>query len=128
MNELNKIRNFYAADIIKIPYFIDTKSPSHRNIWRDLQSITRILSKLIDKHILTDKQILEHKENVDYFMFHIFESEGITDVLEVELSWYIISLIETYELKALDLELYEVCENLKRYKKIYIESNEEQNN
>lgn len=120
MKPLTEFRNLFIKDISMIPYFIDTKLPAHRQIWANLQSIIKVLSRLSNETILTEKQIKNYANQTEELINYILDDSGTYDILEIELSWYILQLLEQYEEKALELELYEQCENIKRYKKIYL--------
>lgn len=121
MKQITLLRNEFMKDITKIPYFIDGKSSLHKNIWEHLQMIVRIISKLSSEAILPQTTIERLILSTSQYLYYINELNKDARIIDFEIAHYILSLIEKYEEIALDLELYEVCENLKNYKSIYIQ-------
>lgn len=119
MKEIHQLRRMFISDLTRIPYFIDTKSLKHKTIFEFLQIIIRIISRLSSPSILSERTIKLYNDQTEECITQMLELAKDDEILELELSWYILSLLEKYEEKALELELYEVCENIKRYKSIY---------
>lgn len=115
---INIVRDLIVDDITRIPYFINTKSESSKNVWSYLQFILRALSKLTNENVLSDKKVQDYNDQIQECIELILLTLD-NDELEIEISYYILSRIERYEAKALELELYEVCANFTKFKKLY---------
>jgi len=118
MKAVEELRSHFYDDLKNIPYFIDTRSNRHKNIWSILQIVIRIISRLSNEQILTDKKIQTYIDQTNECVVLILNSIDDPE-LEIEISHYILTLLEKYEQMALDMELYEVCSNISRYKKLY---------
>jgi hypothetical protein len=119
MKAIDQLRKLFLNDLRKIPYFINTKSAKHKAIFDYLQIIIRVLSRLSNESVLSQRTIKEYNDQTEECIRQMLELAKDDEILELELSWYILDLLDKYEQRALELELYEVCENIKRYKTIY---------
>lgn len=98
-------------DIETIPLFIDGKK--HLTIWRLMQSVLYSILKLTKQVFLTENQVRKiHKEIEENLCFICIVDE--TEMYEAVKSYLIERLDEYYE-KALELELYETVQNIKKY-------------
>ena len=115
---IDKLRQVMIKDIKSIPYFIETTLSSHADIWASLQLIIRIISKMTTESILTDRRVGVYHDQVQECIEYILDIAD-SDLLEMEISLFLDKRLETYESKALELELYEVCSNLQKFRKLY---------
>jgi hypothetical protein len=115
---IDNLRTLMIKDIKSIPYFIDPTILGHADIWMSLQLIIRILSKMTTESILTDRRIqIYHdqiQDSINYILLNIDQ-----DIMQMEVSYYIEKRLQEYEAKSLELELYEVCSNLQKFRKLY---------
>lgn len=117
---ISSLRQLIIEDIKSIPYFIDPKKPNHYDIWILLQLVIRIISKTVDKCILEPILIKLINDQIRSCTDSILELVE-EDIMEIEISAFISEKIDKYYDLSLELELYEVCENLKKLRKIYNE-------
>jgi hypothetical protein len=120
MAPIEQLRREFIYDLQRVPYFIDGKVSFHKMIWENLQYLIRLMSRLTNETILPDHKINSILLETEVCLYTIHELNKKALITDIELSYYILSLLEKYEDKAVDLELYEVCENILRYKTKYI--------
>lgn len=109
------LRKIVVRDIKDIPYFIDTKRESHKNLWQSLQLALRIISKCMVEEFLSERKLGQYVSMMLDTLTNILNSID-SDLLEMEINFYIVKNIESYEKAALRLELFESCQNLAKFK------------
>lgn len=118
MKPIEQVRNLITKDLGQLPYFINTSSELSKNTWSYLKFILRIISKLTNDRVLSDTKVSEYNSDVQEAITLMID--GLSDdSYIVDISVYLSACMECYENKALELELYEVCENFKKFKILY---------
>src|ERR1035437_3412697 len=110
MTNIEKLRRLITKDIETIPYFIDTKNIRGKHIWESLQLLLRIMSKLTNEKVLTDKKINDYIQMTADTSLVLVEAID-NDLLEIEISQYIMDRLDFYQEMSIELELFEVTQN-----------------
>lgn len=115
MTPVEQLRRMIQEDMTELPDFINTLKASDRNIWVHLQSILKVISRLTNETILSEKKISEYKELLLDLRYNIEEYISDEDQ-EDDIDNFIIEKLYTYEAIALSQEMYEICENVRRFR------------
>jgi hypothetical protein len=118
-NELVSIRDTMLKDISSVPYWVDTKKIEDVEVWNCVRSIISIISKCTAPRILTERTINNYIFEVNEYILDI-TLLAIEESIEIESSHFVINAIEKYLQLAVELEQYEICENLFNFKKKYL--------
>lgn len=116
---IDYIKKLIVKDLKDVPYFIDLKKEVHKSTWSTIQLFIRIFSKLLVNNFLSDRKIKDYINLANDAILHLL---NITqeDVMEIEISHFILELMESYEEAALRLELYECVQNISKFRKLFV--------
>ena len=118
--EDNLVLQELRQDIYTIPPFINGKSFLHKVIYNQLQMILRIFGRILRNDILSKSQLKSisddmdaHIENLATIITNLKTKE--CDVMEFEITMYLETLLGKYKEIAIENEMYEVAENIKKF-------------
>lgn len=125
IEDLNRLRKEMVNDVTNIPDFIDTKTETGRAQWELIKYIIRVISKLTENRILPVSVIYQRNNEVSAAMDHLIEitTDNFIFLLIFEM---ILNSIEKYIMRCLDMELYEVAENIRKFNVYFLRPDEEE--
>ena len=118
MDQLDYVKKLIVKDLKDVPYFIDLKKESNKNSWSTIQLFIRIFSKLLVNNFLSDRKINDYVIMSNDCIIHLLNITN-EELMEIEISHFIMSFIESYERVALRLELFECVSNISKFRKMY---------
>jgi hypothetical protein len=116
MKNIEILRKEIVKDITEIPPFLDG---NHLDIWVEVQIILRLISKLTNEKVLTQTKIRIISEQVNSRVDLLLEISRDINI-DIHISNYIDKCIKKYLNFAINNELYEICQNIKNFKKLYL--------
>ena len=118
--EDNLVLQELRQDIYTIPPFINGKSFLHKEIYNQLQIILRIFGRILRNDILSKSQLKSISDDMDAHIENLatmitnLKTKDI-DVMEFEITMYLETLLSKYKEIAIENEMYEVAENIKKF-------------
>ena len=124
IKSLNKLRKEMVSDVSTIPDFIDTYSEVGRDQWELIKYIIRVISKLTENRILSTYSIQQRSNEANEVVEHLLDitTDNYIFLLIFEM---ILDCLEKYTMRCLELELYEVAENIRKFNIFFLRPNEE---
>lgn len=113
---MKDIRSDFRNRMNNIPYFIDSKKPTHKLIWTILFNINDIYYSLIREVVLNDNQIEIIIEKYNILIDDLYKIE-ISNDLSFELILYEDNIIKYLTKECLDNEEYETLANISKFTK-----------
>lgn len=114
----NYIYTLCMRDHRWMPIFFDDESLEHKQVWNLTQQIFNELSKLCSTEILPKSSVHQIALNIEMISRCINDTSNDCDINK-KIYNLIYNNIEKYIEESLELELYEITENLNNLKNVY---------
>ena len=119
MKPIDELRNIIKSEAGRIPDFVNVAETHSKMISLNLKEIYVLISKLTNENILSTNSINVILNRVDDVIDEILDLVHYEPDIQITLSNLIIDCIERYKVIAIELELYEVAENLTAFEERY---------
>lgn len=117
ITSIKRLRNIITKDVSTIPIWIEPTSSRHQHIFKAIQNIFILLSKLTDEKILSDLKISRIMVAIDQQLDMIIDLGD--DLINVMTQNHLLSRIEFYLRFCVDTELFECAANFKTFIEMY---------
>ena len=118
---LLEVREEIDSRLRYLPEWIDTKSPTHKQVWHTIEYCHETLFIFIVNIILSEKAIVKITSKFDKHIEEICEL--VDGELQVLLHIYFMSVVEYMILVCLENEEYEAATNLRNFNDLYFQQN-----